>query len=93
MLLLALGVFQLWLWGTRIVNLLGETGSFSAAFITVHLVLYATAIGAGLLLLWLGTRHLVEVRSVTSNADHGAADTDPPPPAATTGSSAQATRP
>ena len=103
MLLLALGVFQLWLWGTRIVNLLGETGSFSAAFIAVHLVLYATAIGAGLLLLWLGTRHLVEVRSVTSNADHGTADTDPPTPTpadtdpptpvATSGPSAQATRP
>ena len=99
MLLLALGVFQLWLWGTRIVNLLGETDSFSAAFIAVHLVLYVAAIGAGLLLLWLGVRNLAEVRSATSNAgavtgeaaDDRAAGTDPPPPAATSGS-AQATR-
>jgi hypothetical protein len=55
-LLLVLAVFQFWLWGTRIVNLLGETGSFSAAFVAVHLVLYAAAIGAGVVLAVLGAR-------------------------------------
>jgi uncharacterized protein YhhL (DUF1145 family) len=63
LLLLALGVFQLWLWGTRIVNLLQELGSFSAAFIAVHLVLYVAAIGAGLLLLGLGWAQLREATS------------------------------
>jgi hypothetical protein len=58
--LLALGVFQLWLWGTRIVNLLQELGSFSAAFIAVHLVLYVAAIGAGVVLLGLGWAQLRE---------------------------------
>lgn len=58
--LLALGVFQLWLWGTRIVNLLQEVGSFSAAFVAVHLVLYVAAIGAGVLLLGLGRAQLRE---------------------------------
>jgi hypothetical protein len=58
--LLALGLFQLWLWGTRIVNLLQEVGSFSAAFVAVHLVLYVAAIGAGVILLWFGGRMLRE---------------------------------
>ncbi|MFP4149780.1 MAG: hypothetical protein ACLFV0_09860 [Nitriliruptoraceae bacterium] len=66
--LLVLGVFQLWLWGTRIVNLLAEVGSFSAAFVAVHLVLYVAAIGAGVLLLGLGAVQLREAaRSVRSD--------------------------
>lgn len=52
--LLALGVFQLWLWGTRIVNLLEEVGSLEAAFVAVHLVLYVAAIGAGIALAAMG---------------------------------------
>lgn len=63
-------MFQLWLWGTRIVNLLGEMGSFPAAFVAVHLVLYVAAIGAGVLLLALGWRLLREV------ARGGSADID-----------------
>ncbi len=72
--LVALGVFQLWLWGTRIANLLGETGSFSAAFVAVHLALYGAAIGAGVLLVVLGGRHLAEVRSAASPADRARTD-------------------
>ena len=60
LLLLALGLFQLWLWGTRVMNLLGAEESFSAAFVAVHLVLYAAAIGAGLVLVALGWRFLRE---------------------------------
>jgi len=66
--LLVLGMFQLWLWGTRIVNLLQEVGSFSAAFVAVHLVLYAAAIGAGVLLLWLGGRTLREATARDGSA-------------------------
>jgi hypothetical protein len=73
--LLALGAFQLWLWGTRIVNLLGEVGSFSAAFVAVHLVLYVAAVGAGLLLVALGWRLLREAGRVGSGVagrgEHG----------------------
>lgn len=50
LLLLGLGVFQLWLWGTRIVNLLGDAGDVSTAFVGVHLTLYVLAIGAGIVL-------------------------------------------
>jgi hypothetical protein len=67
LLLVGLGAFQLWLWGTRVVNLLGEADSFSAAFVAVHLVLYVTAIGAGVLLLALGWRLLRE----SSGAERG----------------------
>ncbi len=60
--LLGLGLFQLWLWGTRIVNLLEGAASFSTAFVTVHLVLYVTAIGAGVLLAGLGATMWRETR-------------------------------
>jgi hypothetical protein len=69
--LLALGLFQLWLWGTRIVNLLQEVGSFSTAFVAVHLVLYVAAIGAGILLLWFGGRMLREVAARDRSAAPG----------------------
>ncbi len=54
LLLLALGAFQLWLWGTRIVNLLGDADQFSTAFVGIHLALYTAAIGAGVVLGVLG---------------------------------------
>jgi hypothetical protein len=66
MLLLGLALFQFWLWGTRIVNLLEDTGSVSAAFVAVHLVLYLAAIGAGVLLAVLGTRMWREARAGTA---------------------------
>ncbi|MFA9432374.1 hypothetical protein [Egicoccus sp. AB-alg2] len=54
--LLALALFQFWLWGTRINNLVRDAGDFSTAFVAVHAVLYAAAIGAGVVLLVLGVR-------------------------------------
>lgn len=63
--LLVLAVFQLWLWGTRIVNLLTEAGSFSAAFVAVHLLLYAGAIAAALVLAGIGTGMWREARTGT----------------------------
>lgn len=62
-LLVGLAVFQFWLWGTRIVNLLEEVGSFSAAFVAVHLALYVAAIGAGVVLAVLGLRMWRESRT------------------------------
>jgi hypothetical protein len=41
-------------------------GSFSAAFVAVHLVLYLAAIGAGVLLAVLGTRMWREARAGTT---------------------------
>jgi hypothetical protein len=68
-LLLALAVFQFWLWGTRIVNLLRDAGDFSTAFVTVHLGLYIAAIGAGAILAVLGARMWTEARRQRREAD------------------------
>lgn len=85
--LVALGLFQLWLWGTRIVNLLGESDSFSAAFVAVHLVLYVAAIGAGVVLLGLGARQLQEVRTLSGGGECADPATDTPASHATGGRS------
>jgi hypothetical protein len=61
-LLLAVAVFQLWLWGTRIANLLESVGSFSAAFVAVHAALYVAAIGVALVIGVLGWRMVAEAR-------------------------------
>jgi hypothetical protein len=66
--LLGLAVFQFWLWGTRIWNLVRDADGFSAAFVAVHAVLYVAAIGAGVLLAVLGTRMLREARSAGNAA-------------------------
>jgi hypothetical protein len=51
-----LAVFQFWLWGTRIWNLVRDADDFSTAFVAVHAVLYVAAIGAGVVLAVLGIR-------------------------------------
>lgn len=62
MLLLAVALFQFWVWGTRIVNLLGESEGFSTAFVAVHMVLYVTSIAVGIVLAVLGVRMWREAR-------------------------------
>lgn len=62
LLLIGLGVFQWWLWGTRIVNLLQDADSFAAAFVGVHVALYTVAIIAGTVLVSLGWRQVGEAR-------------------------------
>jgi hypothetical protein len=67
-------LFQFWLWGTRIVNLLQETGGFSTAFVAVHLALFTTAVGAGVVLAVLGSRMWVEARRATRDGDAVSSD-------------------
>jgi hypothetical protein len=43
LLLLAAAVFNVWLWATRMRNLLADAGDFSTAFVGVHAVLYVSA--------------------------------------------------
>jgi hypothetical protein len=66
-----LAVFQFWLWGTRIWNLVRDAEDFSTAFVAVHAVLYVAAIGAGALLAVLGVRMWREAgrRGMTADAD------------------------
>jgi uncharacterized membrane protein len=61
--LLGLALFQFWLWGTRIWNLVRDADGFSTAFVAVHAVLYVAAIGAGLVLAVLGARLVREARA------------------------------
>jgi hypothetical protein len=61
--LLGLALFQFWLWGTRIWNLIGDAQDFSTAFVAVHAVLYVAAIGAGVVLAALGARMWREARA------------------------------
>ncbi len=61
-LLVAAALFQFWVWGTRIANLLRDVGDFSTAFVAVHMVLYVTAIGVGVVLAVLGARMWREAR-------------------------------
>jgi hypothetical protein len=42
--LLAIALFNVWLWGTRIRNLVAGAGDFSSAFVGVHAVLYGTSL-------------------------------------------------
>lgn len=62
MLLVVVALFQFWVWGTRIVNLLGDADGFSTAFVAVHLALYVTSIGVGVVLAALGVRMWREAR-------------------------------
>lgn len=68
MLLVAAGLFQLWVWGTRIANLFEGADGFPAAFVAVHLVLYVVSIAVGVVLAVLGVRMWRESRA---DVDHG----------------------
>lgn len=61
--LLGLGLFQVWLWTTRLVNLVGDPEPRSTGFVVVHAVLYVAAFGAGFLLLGMGWRMRREARA------------------------------
>jgi hypothetical protein len=70
--LVGLAVFQFWLWGTRIWNLVRDADDFSAAFVAVHAILYAAAIAAGVLLAVLGGRMWREARRARAGTPPGA---------------------
>jgi hypothetical protein len=60
--LLAIAVFNVWLWGTRIRNLVADAGDFSAAFVGVHAVLYGTSLVLAGVLAVMGWRMVREAR-------------------------------
>lgn len=61
--LLAVGVFQVWLWTTRLVNLLGDPEPRTTGFVVVHALLYVAAFGAAFVLLGMGWRMRREARA------------------------------
>lgn len=62
-LLLGLGAFQVWLWTTRVVNLVQDPQPRTVGFVAVHAVLYGAAFLAGFVLLGLGWRMRREARA------------------------------
>ena len=66
LLLLAVGAFQVWLWTTRLVNLLQDPEPRTTGFIVVHAVLYVAAFGAAGILLTMGWRMRREARDATT---------------------------
>lgn len=60
--LLLIGVFQVWLWATRVLNLINDPEPRTTGFVVVHAVLYAAAFGAAFVLLGIGWRMRREAR-------------------------------
>ena len=60
--LLAIGAFQVWLWVTRMVNLVQDPEPRTTGFVVVHAVLYVAAFGAAFVLLGMGWRMWREAR-------------------------------
>lgn len=60
--LVAVGVFQVWLWVTRVINLVQDPQPRTTGFVVVHALLYAAAFGAAFVLLGIGWRMWREAR-------------------------------
>lgn len=60
--LLAIAVWNVWLWGTRIRNLVADAGEFSAAFVGVHAALYGASLVLTGVLAVIGWRMWREAR-------------------------------
>lgn len=60
--LLGVGAFQVWLWVTRVVNLVQDPEPRTTGFIVVHALLYAAAFGCAFVLLGIGWRMRREAR-------------------------------
>lgn len=59
-LLIAFAAWNVFVWGTRMRNLLGSDESHSAAFIAVHVVLYVAGFGMAAVLATMGRSMLRE---------------------------------
>lgn len=62
LLLLGVALWSVWLWGTRIRNLVAGADDFSAAFIGVHAVLYGVSLAIAAVLAVVGVRMWRESR-------------------------------
>jgi hypothetical protein len=63
LLLLAAALFNVWLWATRMRNLIADAGDFSAAFVGVHAVLYVSATAVAIVVGVIGFRQWREARA------------------------------
>lgn len=68
LILLAAAAFNVWLWATRMRNLVADAGDFSAAFVGVHAVLYVSATAVALVVGVIGFRQWREARTPSGPA-------------------------
>lgn len=61
-LLLAFAAWNVWVWTTRLLNLVEEAGQWSAAFVAVHMVLYGSGLIGAAVFAVIGIRMLREAR-------------------------------
>ena len=54
--LLAFAAWNVWVWTTRAVNMLGERTEWSVGFVVVHLLLFAGGLGGAIVLGTIGWR-------------------------------------
>ncbi len=54
--LLAFAAWNVWVWTTRAVNMIGERTEWSVAFVVVHLLLFAGGLGGAIVLGTIGWR-------------------------------------
>lgn len=66
--LLAFAAWNVWVWGTRFANMLGERTEWSVAFVVVHLLLFAGGFGGAVVLGVVGWRMRREARAGTTSA-------------------------
>lgn len=62
----AFAAWNVWVWATRMVNLVGDGEQHSAGFIAVHVVLYMMGFGGAAVLAVMGWRMRREARRATA---------------------------
>lgn len=62
MILVAIAAWNVWVWGTRIANILRDAADFSTGFVGVHLALYGGSLALAGVLAVLGLRMWREAR-------------------------------
>lgn len=66
--LLAFAAWNLWVWGTRAVNMVGERTEWSVGFVVVHLLLFGGGLAAATVLGVVGWRMRREARDARGGA-------------------------
>lgn len=61
--LLAVAAWNLWVWGTRIVNMVQDAPAYTPAFVAVHLLLYGGSLALTVVLAVIGWRMRREART------------------------------
>ena len=64
--LLGFAAWNVWVWTTRAVNMVGERNEWSVGFVVVHLLLFAGGLGGAIVLGAIGWRMRREARGRTA---------------------------